>query len=113
MPVRVETMTSRERLLRCLRREPTDRAPVRLWGVNPFAAPGRPSYQLLIDRSVQRLPRMQPVGARPGEVRTEHLARLQHRAPTLGKLRQGGLDALPLVRGRGPSPRRRARPFRR
>lgn len=34
-------MTSRERLLATFRNEPTDRVPVRLWGVNHLVEPGR------------------------------------------------------------------------
>lgn len=42
-------MTSRERLMRTLRREPTDRCPVRLWGVDPHLKPQRPTYQALVN----------------------------------------------------------------
>jgi hypothetical protein len=42
MPI---TMTSRERLTRVLRGQPTDRVPIRLWGVNPLAPAGRDCWQ--------------------------------------------------------------------
>ena len=42
-------MTSRERLLRCLRREPTDRCPVRLWAVSPHSRFTRPGWQYLVE----------------------------------------------------------------
>ena len=42
-------MTNRERLLRAMQCEPVDRVPIRLWGVDPFHAPPRPTYQVLID----------------------------------------------------------------
>ncbi len=43
------TMSSRERLLRTFRREPTDRMPYRIWGVDPDYPSDRPSYAPLYD----------------------------------------------------------------
>ncbi|MHB9023214.1 MAG: uroporphyrinogen decarboxylase family protein [Armatimonadota bacterium] len=43
------TLTSRERLLRVLRGGELDRAPVRLWGVDPLAPAQRPEWQPLHD----------------------------------------------------------------
>ena len=46
MPI---TLSSRERLTRVLRGQPLDRAPIRLWGVDPLAPAARPCWQFLPD----------------------------------------------------------------
>lgn len=47
-------MTGRERLLRALRGEPTDRVPIRLWWIDPLAPAPRPAWQDLYDLVRQR-----------------------------------------------------------
>jgi hypothetical protein len=47
-------MTSRERLLATFRYQPTDRVPVRLWGVDTLVAPPRPSYRALWELADQQ-----------------------------------------------------------
>ena len=43
------SMSSRERCLRAIRGGPTDRVPIRLWGVDPFMPAPRPEWQHLCD----------------------------------------------------------------
>jgi hypothetical protein len=45
----INTLTSRERLERILRGNPVDRAPIRLWGVDPLEKAARPCWQFLPD----------------------------------------------------------------
>jgi|ETNmetMinimDraft_30_1059905.scaffolds.fasta_scaffold00853_2 hypothetical protein len=45
----LKTLSSRERLLRVFRRQPLDRMPIRLWGVDPISPSSRPSYHVLDD----------------------------------------------------------------
>ena len=42
-------MSRRERLLTAIRRGVPDRVPLKLWGVNPYARPDEPSYQVIYD----------------------------------------------------------------
>lgn len=45
----MKKLSSRERLLRVFRREPLDRLPIRIWGVDPMSRSARPSYAPLYD----------------------------------------------------------------
>ena len=45
----MNALSSRERLLRTFRREPVDRMPVRIWGIDPIARSAKESWQPLYD----------------------------------------------------------------
>ncbi len=45
----MELLSSRERLLRVFRREPTDRMPVRIWGIDPMFPSSQTSWQPLYE----------------------------------------------------------------
>lgn len=45
----MDSMSSRERLLRVFRRQEVDRMPIRLWGVDPMFPEDRPSWQPLYE----------------------------------------------------------------
>ena len=45
----MKKLSSRERLLRVFRQEPTDRMPVRIWGVDPMFPSNRPSWKPLYE----------------------------------------------------------------
>src|SRR5574340_51421 len=46
-------MSSRERCLRAIRGEPTDRVPIRLWGVDPLVPAPRPEWRPLSDLALE------------------------------------------------------------
>jgi len=101
-------MTSRERLLRAMLRQPVDCVPVRIWGFDHRVAQGEPSYQMLADIARPYQPDLvnwwSPVLQGGEQARRETLTRPTHHEGFLeevttlhtpkGKLAEGWLRSL-------------------
>jgi len=74
-----ETMTSRERLLAAMKREPVDRVPIHLWGANLQTEIIHPSFQPILDLALEKtdligtwgMPRKPGTGGEPLETTTK------------------------------------------
>ena len=65
-----QVMSSKERVLRAYRNEPTDRVPVRIWGIEPETEPPHPSYAPIVEAAKERTDMVAGWGAATGTFMT-------------------------------------------